>query len=111
METTTDEKTAPEKMTEKDAGEPIDVLSLLKNASPKIFEPVKDLYEFGPFLTKAKWTEIGDQVVQRERISAFNVPGNKYITLRLDGHGFSNVTKKLKRDGILGITCYSILLS
>ena len=95
-------ETATEKM-EKTPEETIDVIAMLKTANPKIFEPVKDLYEFPPFLPKTKWTAIGDQVVSRERIATFNVPGEKYITLRLDGHGFSNVTKKLKRDGIFGM--------
>jgi hypothetical protein len=104
----------PEKQKEQnDDGTPtvklfgVSLLQALKTAAPPLSSSnpkVQGLYEFAPFLPKKLWTEVGNQVVNHERASQFNIPGEKWITLRLDGHGFSNLTKKLRRDGIMGIS-------
>jgi len=77
------------------------ILQLLKTSKPKIAAGAEGKYDFPPFIPKAKWSSLGDKVVKAERLQVFNVPGDKWISLRLDGHGFSKLTKKLKRDGVL----------
>jgi len=73
----------------------------LASATPRVVSGAETKYEFGPFLPKTLWTDVGDKVVKAERLQTFNVPGDKYISLRLDGHGFSKLTRMLKRDNIL----------
>jgi hypothetical protein len=82
----------------------IELFENLKKSHPRKSDIGPELYENPPFLPKKFWTEIGNEVVQKERISLFNVPGEKWISLRLDGHGFSNLTKKLRKDGIIGMS-------
>jgi tRNA(His) 5'-end guanylyltransferase len=53
-----------------------------------------------PFVPKPVWTQLGDRLRAKESPEK-NVTGDKYITLRLDGGGFSKYLKVLKRHGIL----------
>jgi hypothetical protein len=101
----------PEVPKEQGQGETVSLFgSTLLEALKKAPQPLsaskyklKGLYEFAPFLPKKQWTEVGNQVVSQERAAQYNIPGGKWITLRLDGHGFSNLTGKLRRDGIMGM--------
>jgi tRNA(His) 5'-end guanylyltransferase len=47
------------------------------------------------------WTALGDLVTARERDSGMCVPGDRWMSLRLDGCGFSKAVKKLRRLGLL----------
>eukprot|EP01126_Amoeba_proteus_P007334 TRINITY_DN12638_c0_g1_i1.p1 TRINITY_DN12638_c0_g1~~TRINITY_DN12638_c0_g1_i1.p1 ORF type:complete len:328 (-),score=49.12 TRINITY_DN12638_c0_g1_i1:56-988(-) len=80
---------------------PFDLFKRLKCEKPKIIDGLEGLYEFPPFLPKSDWLSVGDSMVRHEHLESFNVPGNKYISLRLDGHGFSRLTRRLKHDGVL----------
>ena len=66
----------------------------LKRAEPRRFDGD---YVMPPFIPKPQWTELGDALSQAEKYSGNNIPGNKYITLRLDGSGFSKMLPKLRR--------------
>jgi tRNA(His) 5'-end guanylyltransferase len=47
------------------------------------------------------WNAIGDLVSARERETSGSVAGDKWISLRLDGSGFSKTVRFLRRKGIL----------
>eukprot|EP00933_Yihiella_yeosuensis_P008534 TRINITY_DN114032_c0_g1_i1.p1 TRINITY_DN114032_c0_g1~~TRINITY_DN114032_c0_g1_i1.p1 ORF type:complete len:359 (-),score=54.36 TRINITY_DN114032_c0_g1_i1:167-1243(-) len=49
------------------------------------------------------WTELGDLVVRAEKDlpPSGSVSGDRWISLRLDGTGFSKVVKRLRRHGVL----------
>uniref|UniRef100_A0A7S4KI77 tRNAHis guanylyltransferase catalytic domain-containing protein n=1 Tax=Paramoeba aestuarina TaxID=180227 RepID=A0A7S4KI77_9EUKA len=69
---------------------------LVKQGKPMKFE--EDLnYTLPPFVSKPQWTELGDALRIAEKYSTGNVPGNKFISLRLDGHGFSKMVQRLRK--------------
>ena len=49
--------------------------------------------------TRDQWRELGDYVSSQEKVLFANIPHDKYMTLRLDGAGFSNKIKKLRKAG------------
>ena len=53
-------------------------------------------YEHSPRIPKATWTAIGDAVSGNEKAGAMSAPASHVISLRLDGHGFSRLVKKLR---------------
>eukprot|EP00931_Biecheleriopsis_adriatica_P101634 TRINITY_DN76731_c0_g1_i1.p1 TRINITY_DN76731_c0_g1~~TRINITY_DN76731_c0_g1_i1.p1 ORF type:complete len:383 (+),score=74.75 TRINITY_DN76731_c0_g1_i1:52-1149(+) len=74
---------------------------LLRSRKPKkISGLTADLHELPPFLPKAFWSKLGDALQPYERPQVAKVSGDRYITLRLDGSGFSKLTRRL---GSLGI--------
>lgn len=68
-------------------------------------------------LPKPFWNALGDELVKREKLSWLaeeegrrgrgcvvgEIGGEKWFTLRLDGHGFSKFVKVLRKAGIPGI--------
>lgn len=76
------------------------LIQALQQTTPRPTTIPPELYNFPPFLPKTIWTEIGNQIVTHEKLEKYSISGEKYITLRLDGHSFSNLTKKLKHEGI-----------
>lgn len=67
-------------------------------------------------LPKPFWNALGDELVKREKLSWLaeeegrrgggvvgEIGGEKWFTLRLDGHGFSKFVKILRKAGIPGI--------
>jgi len=79
-----------------------DILSVLKTYDP-VTIPNMDpsLHYMAPHVPKAKWTALGDLVAARERETSGSVPGTSWISLRLDGSGFSKTVRALRRKGIL----------
>jgi len=53
-----------------------------------------------PFVSKAMWVDLGDEVKKKERIEGYKVSGDKWISLRLDGSGFSKLMKVLRKKGV-----------
>mmetsp|Transcript_64222 Transcript_64222/g.54423 ORF Transcript_64222/g.54423 Transcript_64222/m.54423 type:complete len:120 (-) Transcript_64222:604-963(-) len=58
------------------------------------------LYQYPPHVSKPLWTKLGNAICKREKIGEYNVPGDKWMTLRLDGSGFSKLLKVLTKKGI-----------
>jgi len=78
-----------------------ELLELLCTRKPKHVQGVpSDLHELPPFLPKAFWSKIGDALRSQESQLIEKVPGERFITLRLDGSGFSKLTRRL---GDLGV--------
>jgi len=59
-----------------------------------------ELHQLPPFLPKAFWEKIGDAVRAAERPGLDSVPGSRFITLRLDGTGFSKLLGRLRAAGV-----------
>jgi tRNA(His) 5'-end guanylyltransferase len=79
------------------------VLELMKKYQP-VEIPGMDmsLHYVPPHIPKKIWTDLGDKVVVKERqLNSSNIEGSKWISLRLDGQGFSKTVKKLRHLGIL----------
>lgn len=51
--------------------------------------------------TRSQWQEMGKYISSIERIYYDVIPTNKYVTLRLDGCGFSDKIKYLRCMGII----------
>mmetsp|Transcript_7822 Transcript_7822/g.16252 ORF Transcript_7822/g.16252 Transcript_7822/m.16252 type:complete len:394 (-) Transcript_7822:1669-2850(-) len=57
-----------------------------------------------PFLPKQHWTQVGNALKRAEQLTVDAVPGECWVSLRCDGTGFGNMTKKWKRSGLLQST-------
>ena len=75
---------------------------LSKNVRIKDMDKVDEkMYQMAPFVSKTLWTHLGDAISKgAERIPGYNVSGEKWISLRLDGSGFSKLLKVLRNKGI-----------
>eukprot|EP00286_Rhodomonas_abbreviata_P023803 CAMPEP_0181296060 /NCGR_PEP_ID=MMETSP1101-20121128/4489_1 /TAXON_ID=46948 /ORGANISM="Rhodomonas abbreviata, Strain Caron Lab Isolate" /LENGTH=331 /DNA_ID=CAMNT_0023400873 /DNA_START=176 /DNA_END=1171 /DNA_ORIENTATION=+ len=58
-----------------------------------------ELHELPTFLSKVRWTELGD-VIKRAEEPPSRVEGQYWITLRLDGCGFGKFVKRCRRAGL-----------
>lgn len=78
------------------------ILALLQRYEP-VTVPGMDpaLHYLPPHVAKATWTQLGDAVAARERSSAGSVEGHRWISLRLDGSGFSKAVRSMRRSGVL----------
>jgi tRNA(His) 5'-end guanylyltransferase len=78
------------------------ILSLLKRYSPVVIPGMDpSLHYLAPHIPKTTWTALGDLVATRERSTTGSVPGECWISLRLDGSNFSKTVRVLRRNGIL----------
>eukprot|EP01064_Diplonema_japonicum_P017685 TRINITY_DN2596_c1_g1_i1.p1 TRINITY_DN2596_c1_g1~~TRINITY_DN2596_c1_g1_i1.p1 ORF type:complete len:334 (+),score=73.93 TRINITY_DN2596_c1_g1_i1:71-1072(+) len=78
------------------------ILSMLHERKPKTVEGLtKEMHELPPFIPKVYWAALGDLLKKAERPSEGVIPGEKWISLRLDGTGFSKYIKMLRRTNIL----------
>merc|ERR1719235_1366105 len=78
------------------------VLSLLRKYSPVTIAGMEpSLMYLAPHVPKAVWNVLGDKIAAREKILVANVPGEQWISLRLDGSNFSKTVRILRRKGIL----------
>lgn len=59
------------------------------------------LHYLAPHVPKVQWTALGNMVAARERVTAGSIPGERWISLRLDGSNFSKTVKALRRSGVL----------
>eukprot|EP01060_Flectonema_neradi_P015402 TRINITY_DN22005_c0_g1_i1.p1 TRINITY_DN22005_c0_g1~~TRINITY_DN22005_c0_g1_i1.p1 ORF type:complete len:323 (+),score=67.75 TRINITY_DN22005_c0_g1_i1:131-1099(+) len=75
----------------------------LSEMCPKVVEGVtKELHQMPPFIPKAYWTELGNTIKKHENPPMSGITGDKWISLRLDGTGFSKLLKQLRRYGLFG---------
>lgn len=78
------------------------IISLLKVYKPvTVLDMDPSLHYLAPHVPKGVWTALGDLVAAREREASGNVAGSCWISLRLDGSGFSKTVRMLRRKGIL----------
>lgn len=83
--------------------EALKLLAELKTAQSRNTGVDDSVYPAAPFLPKTTWTQIGNLVSSTEKeCSGARVPGDRWISLRLDGSGFSTLTRKFRRLGIFG---------
>jgi len=67
--------------------------------------PASELYQRSPFLPKKQWNLVGDLVSAKEKnpcpeTNNTYIPGRKWMSLRLDGSGFSKYVKRLRSEGV-----------
>jgi tRNA(His) 5'-end guanylyltransferase len=74
---------------------------LLTREARRIPEVPSELHELPPFIPKLFWTKLGEALKEAERPSLHSVPGSDFYTLRLDGSGFSKLTKRLRSSGVI----------
>jgi tRNA(His) 5'-end guanylyltransferase len=85
-----------------------DVRAHLKKYSPTLVPGMDpSLHYLAPHLPKVVWTALGDMVTQCEKTSCGSIDGTQWISLRLDGSGFSKTVRMLRRKGILEKDGYS----
>eukprot|EP00746_Dinoflagellata_sp_MGD_P073109 gnl/MRDRNA2_/MRDRNA2_29676_c0_seq1.p1 gnl/MRDRNA2_/MRDRNA2_29676_c0~~gnl/MRDRNA2_/MRDRNA2_29676_c0_seq1.p1 ORF type:complete len:359 (+),score=54.44 gnl/MRDRNA2_/MRDRNA2_29676_c0_seq1:54-1130(+) len=78
------------------------VINMLSEGTPYSVEGViKGSHELPPYIPKAVWEDLGSLVRAQERLNVTDVPGHNWISLRLDGCGFSKQTRRLRREGVL----------
>lgn len=78
-----------------------EVRHLLATRRPLLVEGVySELHQLPPHIPKAVWTKLGDAIKVAEQPGFDNVPGSRFITLRLDGSGFSRLVSMLRTAGI-----------
>jgi tRNA(His) 5'-end guanylyltransferase len=53
-----------------------------------------------PFIDKKTWADVEALVTRTEKDCVYSVPGDEYMTLRLDGSGFSRLLARLRRKGV-----------
>ena len=59
------------------------------------------LHYLPPYVPKPTWAALGNLVTAREKVSVGAFHGSRWISLRLDGCGFSKAVKSLRRRGVL----------
>jgi len=95
VETPLEDQSTIEAMTEH-------ILSLLRERKPETVEAMDPaLHYIAPAIPRVKWNALGDAVAAREKSSCGSVEGSRWISLRLDGSGFSKAVRQLRKRGIL----------
>jgi len=88
-------------------GSPLGLAAEALMAHLRKYEPVlvadmdPSLHYLAPHVPKVSWTALGDLVAARERSSSGQVEGSRWISLRLDGCGFSKAVRMLRQQGVL----------
>lgn len=78
------------------------VVAHMKKHPPTIVRGVDPLLHYlAPHVPKVTWNALGDLVTHREKTSSGCIDGSNWISLRLDGSGFSKTVRMLRRKGIL----------
>ena len=78
------------------------VLARLERSAPVRVAGVDPaLHYLAPHVPKLDWTALGDLVAARERDTHGRVDGSRWLSLRLDGCGFSKAVRALRRRGVL----------
>jgi len=60
-----------------------------------------EVHQLPPFISKSDWSKLGDALKKAEQPSGDRITGDKWISLRCDGTGFSKLTKHLRRQGVI----------
>jgi len=85
-----------------------DIVQTLRRYKPVEVEGVDPaLHYMAPHVPKVVWTELGHRVVHIERTSNGSIDGSRWISLRLDGSGFSRAVRMLRRKDVLEESGYS----
>lgn len=82
----------------------LSILRMLRDRQPVTVEGVDPaLHYLPPYVPKFNWNQVGDLVSQIEKNppASGKVPGERWISLRLDGTCFSKVVRMLRKKGIL----------
>jgi len=78
-----------------------EICTMLKERQPRWIDGVPaDAHPLPPFVCKADWTRLGDAIKINEKPTSAYAPGDKWISLRCDGTGFSKMTKRMQKAGI-----------
>lgn len=80
-----------------------EILARLKRYDPVII-PCMDpsLHYFAPHVPKKIWDSLGDLVAAREKATRqYRVPGEHWMSLRLDGSGFSKAVRMMRKLDVL----------
>mmetsp|Transcript_38613 Transcript_38613/g.75967 ORF Transcript_38613/g.75967 Transcript_38613/m.75967 type:complete len:376 (+) Transcript_38613:67-1194(+) len=80
------------------------VLTKLRESQPEIVEGLDpDLHYLPPRVNKETWNALGDLVnnIEKHPPATGKIPGEEWISLRLDGTGFSKAVRLLRKKGIL----------
>lgn len=78
------------------------ILELLKKYNPVTVEGMDaSLHYMAPHVAKQTWTVLGDALAARERSSVGSVDGSRWISLRLDGSGFSQAVRMMRQKKVL----------
>eukprot|EP00325_Prymnesiales_sp_UTEX-LB-985_P006977 CAMPEP_0174710474 /NCGR_PEP_ID=MMETSP1094-20130205/12100_1 /TAXON_ID=156173 /ORGANISM="Chrysochromulina brevifilum, Strain UTEX LB 985" /LENGTH=352 /DNA_ID=CAMNT_0015909287 /DNA_START=17 /DNA_END=1075 /DNA_ORIENTATION=- len=79
-----------------------EILALLKKRTPVLVDGMDPaLHYIAPHVPKVKWAALGDLVAARERSTSGSVEGSRWISLRLDGCGFSKAVRLMRKNGVL----------
>lgn len=74
---------------------------LLKERKPRRVEGVPaELHPLPPFIDKTSWADLGNAIKDAERPTFVSVPGDRWISLRCDGTGFSKQLRRLRKHGV-----------
>ena len=80
-----------------------EVLYLLKTREPNEVENVSaELHRLPPFVSRQEWTFLSDKIKLAEEPTIPKIPGEKWISLRCDGTGFSKLKKRFQNDRVFG---------
>jgi len=78
------------------------VVEKLKAFKPVVLEGMDpSLHYLPPHVPKATWEALGDMVAANEKTCVARVDGSSWISLRLDGCGFSKAVRSMRSKGIL----------
>lgn len=79
-----------------------DLQASLERWAPVAVEGVDpSLHYLPPHVSKTHWDELGNAVSSREKGCAGSVSGERWISLRLDGSGFSAAVRTMRKLGVL----------
>ena len=89
-----------------------DILALLKKYKPVEVDGMDPaLHYLAPHVPKVRWTELGDLVAGREKATFGAVDGARWMTLRLDGCGFSKAVRLMRKEGVLEPSGFSAIFA
>lgn len=78
------------------------ILALLKQYKPVLVQGMDpSLHYLAPHIPKVAWTALGDLVAAREKSTAGTVDGSRWLSLRLDGCGFSKAVRMMRSSHVL----------
>ena len=78
------------------------ILCMLRRGKNQEIEGIdSETHYLAPHIPKLSWTSLGNLIVQKEKQCFENVHGEKWISLRLDGTGFSKTVKAMRAAGVL----------
>merc|ERR1719393_61945 len=74
----------------------------MKQHPPTLVDGVDpSLHYLAPHMPKVEWNALGDLVTDREKTSSGSISGERWVSLRLDGSGFSRTVRMMRNKGIL----------